>query len=146
MGLKSLRLASWTFFLLFFGEALIAAPKLRLETTAIGPISIAVGQNGPAQSVRAYNLGDGSLNLAVVSSVDWLTPSVGAPAPCGLPGGTCVPINLSLQTAGAAKGIFTAVVTVSDPNAVDAPQSISGEMRSVEVAEPEPQASESVSA
>ena len=75
--------------------------------------------------MRAYNLGDGSLNLAVVSSADWLTPTVGAPAPCGLPGGTCVPINLSLQTAGAAKGIFTAVVTVSDPNAVDAPQSIS---------------------
>ena len=40
-----------------------AAPQLQLTQTALGPLVIAQGQNGPAQSVDARNLGDGSLNL-----------------------------------------------------------------------------------
>ncbi len=91
-----------------------AAPQLRLSTAAVGPVFVAVGQNGAAQSVTASNIGDGSLALSAAANVSWLTPSVAAP-------GT---IKIALNTAALTRGSYTGVVTVSDPNAVDAPQTI----------------------
>ena len=61
----------------FFGGGLLAAafiaqasaaPELRLAQTAVGPISVAVGANGPSQSVDASNAGNGSLSLPAGSS------------------------------------------------------------------------------
>lgn len=101
-----------------------AAPKLRLSTAAVGPISIAAGQNGAAQTVEAFNIADGALSLQVSSSASWLAASVGAQRNCTTRAGVCLPLNLALNTAPLAKGIVTAIVTVADPNAIDAPQSI----------------------
>jgi adhesin/invasin len=36
--------------------------------------------------------------------------------------GNCIPVQIALQTSGLSAGIYTGTVTVSDPNAVDAPQ------------------------
>jgi uncharacterized protein (TIGR03437 family) len=98
-----------------------AAPRLSLSQTAF-TLSITPGSNGAAQSVQATNLGDGSLNLSASSSVSWLVPSVGAGQSCSAGTGTCVTVQITLQTAALAKGTFTGRVTISDPNAVDAPQ------------------------
>ena len=101
-----------------------AAPKLRLSNTVVGPLSIAVGENGPQQVVEAYNAGDGALNLAVSAVEDWLAPEVGAPRPCTTRQGTCIPVNIMLNTAGLERGSYTGFVEVADPDAVDAPQTI----------------------
>jgi uncharacterized protein (TIGR03437 family) len=109
---------------------LSAAPRLRLVSSTVGPVSIAQGSNGAAQSVEAYNLGDGSLNLVLSSSVPWIVPSSGSPfsgteRACSSRPGICTPLYFVLTTSGLAVGTFTGVLTVSDPTAVDAPQTIS---------------------
>jgi uncharacterized protein (TIGR03437 family) len=121
-----LNVVRYPFFLLsiFSIAGLNAAPKLRLNTATAGPVSIAVGANGPTQTVLAGNIGDGTLSLSLTSSVSWIAPTLGGPAPCAISNPFCFPINIALQTASLAKGIYTGVVTVSDPNAVDAPQDI----------------------
>ena len=125
MGLKLTRFLYWGILFVGFGAILSAAPKLRLTTSAVGPISIVEGQNGPLQVVEAYNAGDGNLTIAAASSQPWVVPTVGGARPCTSRAGTCLPINLVLQTATLDRGSATAMVTVSDPNAVDAPQTIS---------------------
>jgi len=99
---------------------LSAAPRLGLATTAL-TVSIIPGQNGPAQSIDASNLGDGLLNLSASSSVSWLAASIGPQHSCSLKG-NCIPVQIALQTSALTKGIYTGTVTVSDPSAVDAPQ------------------------
>jgi uncharacterized protein (TIGR03437 family) len=101
----------------------LAAPKLRLDTTAIGPVSFSQGANGVTQSITAINAGDGALNLTAKSNAAWLSPAVQAQTQCGFVG-PCIKINLALNTASLAKGTYTGVVTISDPNAVDAPQTV----------------------
>lgn len=109
----------------FAALTLAAAPKLRLSSAAAGPFSIAQGQNGRTQSVDAFNAGDGELSLTAQSSESWLVASVGSSQGCGQPGGVCFPVRMELNTSTLSKGIYTGFVTVSDPNAVDAPQTIS---------------------
>jgi uncharacterized protein (TIGR03437 family) len=99
---------------------LSAAPRLGLTTTAL-TVATVPGQNGPAQSIDASNLGDGLLNLTASSSVSWLSASIGAQHSCSLKG-NCIPVQIALQTSSLAKGVYTGTVTVSDPQAVDAPQ------------------------
>jgi uncharacterized protein (TIGR03437 family) len=104
---------------------LLAAPKLRLSPSAtVGPLSLAAGSNGPAQTVEAYNTGDGTLALTTRVSAAWLTATVGASRNCTTRSGVCLPVQIALQTSALAKGIYTGIVTLSDPNAVDAPQTI----------------------
>ena len=107
---------------LFLPGMLSAAPRLSLTQTALS-VSIVPGQNGPAQSIDASNLGDGTLNLKASSSVSWLVPTIGSPHTCSLKG-NCIPVQIALQTSSLTKGIYTGTVTVTDPNAVDAPQFI----------------------
>ena len=38
--------------------------------------------------------------------------------------GACIPIQVGFQTSALARGSYTGTITVSDPNAVDAPQTI----------------------
>lgn len=103
---------------------LFGAAKLRLDATAIGPVSVAAGANGPAQRVNALNAGDSVLNLSATSSVTWLTPTLRTESSCTLLG-QCTQINIALNTASLARGTYTGIITVSDPNAIDAPQTIS---------------------
>lgn len=104
--------------------SLAAAPKLRLVSSTVGPLSITLGANGAAQTVEAYNAGTGTLALSASSSVAWVTPAVGASRACTGRTGTCVPIQLAFQTSSLAKGSYTGTLTISDPNAVDAPQTV----------------------
>lgn len=104
--------------------SLAAAPKLRLVSSTVGPLSITLGASGAAQTVEAYNAGSGTLALSASSSVAWVTPAVGASRACTGRTGTCVPVQLAFQTASLAKGSYTGTVTISDPNAVDAPQTV----------------------
>lgn len=101
-----------------------AAAKLRLETTALGPIPVAQNQNGPALRVNASNAGDAALNLSASSSASWLSATPQASQSCGTLG-NCIPIAINLNTASLAKGSYTATITISDPAAIDAPQNIS---------------------
>jgi len=107
---------------------------LRLVSTTVGPVSVAVGAAGGTQTVEAYNAGDGALNLTATPTDPatgkpsaWLAVSVGAQrAACSTTNlaSNCIPIMLSLNTAVLPAGTATAIVTVSDPNAADAPQTI----------------------
>ena len=108
---------------------LSAAPRLRLVSSTVGPVSIAQGANGSAlqtQTVEAYNAADGSLNLSLTSSVSWIAGSVGAQRACSTTAAAsiCTPLQFALNTSALPAGIATGIVTVSDPNAVDAPQTI----------------------
>jgi uncharacterized protein (TIGR03437 family) len=105
---------------------LTAAPQLRLSATSLGPIYAENGTNAFSQTINAFNLGDGSLNLAVTSSsASWLSGSVGQPATCsGGPVPACIPITISLNTAGLAIGSYSEYLTLNDPNAIDAPQTV----------------------
>ena len=124
MGLIRTRLLACSLFVILFAGVGNAAPKLRLNTATIGPVSIAVGQDGPGQIIETRNAGDGTLSLSLEASDAWLVPFLGAPGPCSSGQGTCVPVSIGLKTASLAKGTYTGVVTVSDPNAIDAPQTI----------------------
>jgi len=110
-------------FLLAAATAL-AAPKLRLGTTVVGPVSVAAGGIAATQTVEAFNTGDGALSLTVSASAAWILPSVGPVRTCLMRPGTCIPITVAFATSGLARGTHTGTVTVRDPNATDAPQFI----------------------
>jgi uncharacterized protein (TIGR03437 family) len=94
--------------------ALYATPQLHLSTSTIGPLNIAVGQNGSTATVTASNIGSGSLSLSASSNVTWLNPSISGNS-----------VVIGLTTNALAQGIYTGLVTVSSPGAIDAPQTIS---------------------
>jgi uncharacterized protein (TIGR03437 family) len=124
MGLTSSNIIRSALVLTGLCGSLAAAPQLRLATTTFGPYSIASGSNAAAQSVEAYNAGDGSLSLTATSSVPWLVPSVGASRACQtvVDKPACLPIQFQFQTASLADGSYSGEIAVSDPNAIDAPQ------------------------
>jgi uncharacterized protein (TIGR03437 family) len=110
---------------------LTAAPRLRLTTYYYGDSSllttyayVELGQQlQPAWIADVSNIGDGQLNLAITSSAPWVS---GTWVPDG--GGACRGaspcIVATFDTASLAAGLHTAVLTVSDPNALDTPQTI----------------------
>jgi len=99
---------------------------LRLVTSVVGPVSAAVGTSPAAQTLEAYNAGDGSLSLTVTpdASSTWLSAAVGAARPCTTTtaAGSCLPLTFTFKTTSLVAGSYTAAVTVSDAHAVDAPQ------------------------
>jgi uncharacterized protein (TIGR03437 family) len=107
---------------LLFAAGLSAAPRLNLVQTSL-TVSVPAGANGPTSTMDAFNVGDGTLNLVATSSVPWLAPTVGTDQECGFRSG-CYPIAIAFQTASLAAGTYTGIVTLSDPNAIDSPQSI----------------------
>jgi uncharacterized protein (TIGR03437 family) len=126
VGLTKSRHFSSLIFLISFAGILEAAPQLRLTSSTVGPVSVATGSAAATQTVEAYNIGSGSLNLSLSSSVTWISPTVGAQRNCTTTraAATCLPINLALNTQALPAGQSTGIITVSDPNAVDAPQTI----------------------
>lgn len=111
---------------------LFAAPKLRLSNSVVGPITIAQGAAGTAPAIEAYgaagernfNSETGQLRLSVASSASWVTPTLGAVRNCAGREGVCIPIEFQFSTQSLQPGSYSATVTVSDPNAIDAPQNI----------------------
>lgn len=98
---------------LLSAAALYATPQLRLATSVVGPLNIAVGQNGVAQNVATTNIGDGTLALSASSNVPWITASIVGSN-----------VQIALPTASLAKGIVTGIVTVTATGAIDSPQTI----------------------
>jgi len=106
-----------------------AAPTLRVTASALGPIPVSTGGTAPTQTLEAYNIGDGSMTLTMSSSVTWITPTVGASRACSTmnpptPASACIPLQFALNTSSLAAGTYTGVVTITAPNTIDAPQTI----------------------
>jgi uncharacterized protein (TIGR03437 family) len=115
-------LSARLFLPLLFVSGLSAAPRLNLFQTSL-TVSVPTGTNGPTYSLDTFNIGSGTLSLQASSSVPWLVPTVGKSQVCGLRGG-CYPVSIAFQTSSLAAGKYTGTITLSDPNAVDSPQSI----------------------
>jgi uncharacterized protein (TIGR03437 family) len=98
---------------LFGAAALYATPQLRLSTSTVGPLNIAVGQNGVTQTASATNIGDGTLVLSASANVPWITANI-----------VGTNVQIALSTATLAQGIATGLVTVTAANAIDSPQTI----------------------
>jgi len=104
---------------LFCAAGLSAAPRLRLVSSTVGPVSIVQGANGGAQTVEAYNAADGTLNLSTPSSsVPWIVPSpAGAQRACSSQSGRsglCTPLQFALNTSALPAGTaITALRPVS---------------------------------
>jgi uncharacterized protein (TIGR03437 family) len=102
---------------------------LRLVSSTVGPVSVAAGASS-TQTAEAYNAGDSTLALQLSvdsSSKSWLAAATGASRACTTTtaASSCIPLVFTLNTQSLTnKKIYTGVVTVSDPNAVDAPQTI----------------------
>jgi uncharacterized protein (TIGR03437 family) len=107
---------------LLFVSGLSAAPRLNLIQNAL-TVSVPLGTNGPKETLDTFNIGNGALNLTASSSVPWLAPTVGTSQVCGLRGG-CYPVTIAFDTASLTAGSYTGVITLSDPKAVDSPQTI----------------------
>ena len=106
--------------------ALHAAPKLRLTTATVGPVNVPPGAVAAAQTLYAYNTGDGSLALSVNADREWYSAALQSNVACPSDSGRqCTPIRLTFQTASLSRGTYTGTLTVADPNAVDAPQTVS---------------------
>ncbi len=102
------------------------APIMRLSTAAITAGQVAAGATVPAQTVQIYNIGTGTLAPVVSSGATWLQAALGPAAACVAPlTGSCLPINVTFNTASLAAGTYTGFLSVSDPGAIDSPQTIS---------------------
>jgi uncharacterized protein (TIGR03437 family) len=93
--------------------ALYATPQLRLSTSTVGPLNIAVGANGTTQTVTTSNIGDGSLTLSATANVPWITATI-----------VGTNVQIALNTSALAQGIATGLVTVTATGAIDSPQTI----------------------
>jgi len=120
-------------FLLFSFSPLHAAPVLRLSSNTIGPLAIASAGVTNTQTIEAFNAGDGSLALTFTTSAPWISATLGAPRACRILitgfGRNCSIIQLAVNTTGLPPGVSTAILTVNDPNAVDAPQTVTVTVR-----------------
>src|SRR5271166_3853609 len=108
--LKSMR---HVIILLLGAAALYATPQLRLSTSSVGPLNIAVGQNGTTQTVSTTNIGDGTLTLSASANVSWITANIAG-----------ANVQIVLNTSTLPQGIATGLVTVTAANAIDSPQTI----------------------
>jgi len=73
---------------------------LRLVSSTVGPIAVPQGAAGPAQTVEAYNAGDGSLSLAAAFSASCLVPTIQAARACTSPTATGKPKSSWLKAQG----------------------------------------------
>ena len=130
MARRLLQFRTMLRFLVFAGllcEVVSAAPRLRLATAALGPLFITQGQIGVTQSIAVSNAGDGTLALSASANVPWIVASIT----------TAPSVQMGLNTASLARGKYTGIVTVTDPNAIDSPQTISV---TIQVGDPVPDA------
>jgi uncharacterized protein (TIGR03437 family) len=104
-----------------------AAPQLRLANSVV-EVQTAVGAAAPVQTLEAFNIGDGmlSLSVSVPPSVTWMSASVGAAGPCVYiqDSPPCIQLSFTFNTTNLAPGTYSADVTVSDQQAIDAPQTV----------------------
>jgi len=97
------------------GGSLAAAPMLRLSSSTIGPYSSRPARTAPRRrwkpGMRATARYRSGFVLGRVGRA-----TIGAARACSTRLGTCLPIQVALQTASLAKGAYTGTITVGDPN------------------------------
>jgi uncharacterized protein (TIGR03437 family) len=98
---------------LLSAAALYATPQLRLSTSTVGPLNIAVGQNGPNQTITTTNIGTGTLTLSASANVPWIAANI-----------VGTNVQIALNTSTLTQGIVTGLVTVSAAGAIDSPQTV----------------------
>lgn len=130
MGLRS---SAFSLAFVVFISTLQAAPVLRLGSATIGPLAVASAGVSNTQTLEAYNAGDGSLSLSASSSVPWVTATAGQSRNCRTiieaVGKTCSTFQVTVNTSTLPQGLSTGILTISDPNAVDAPQTVTVTVR-----------------
>ncbi len=115
-------------FIMFLSAAFqaVAAPTLRLAGADLRPVWVQQGAAGPTNVLfEAYNTGDGNLAPQARGSHAWLQPAVEAARACSFDASkTCRPVRLGFNTGALTPGTYRGLVTITDPDAVDAPQSV----------------------
>lgn len=79
------------------------------------------GGNPPPQTIRVKNSGQGTLNYTITDDANWLEVSPTSGSSTGGENAHQVSVNAS----GLNTGTYTATISVSDPNAVNNPQTVS---------------------
>ncbi len=101
-------------------------PMLRLSTAAVVTASVVVGASPAPVTIQIYNAGGGTLNPSVLSSVPWATAAIGASTSCSAAkSGQCLPLTVTFNTTALAAGTYTGFLSISDPAAIDSPQTVS---------------------
>jgi hypothetical protein len=94
----------------------VISPGLYLSPTDLSFSADIHGNCSGPQTVLIGSQGSGILNWIIASDVNWLslTPSSGS--------GNTAAVTVTLDPAGLVEGTYTAIITVSDPNAFNSPQ------------------------
>ena len=92
-------------------------PTIQLSRTGLNFGAISGGVSTSAQSVIIGNSGAGTLNWTATSNASWIGVTPGSGTGTGV-------IQVSVNPAGLAVGLYTGPITVSDPNASNNPQTI----------------------
>jgi len=95
------------FLFIFSASSLYGAPVLRLVSSTVGPVPVALNASAGTRTVEAFNAGDGALSLTFSSSVTWISVAAGPSRGCTttLEAGTCIPLQLTLNTASLPAGL-----------------------------------------
>jgi len=98
--------------------SIIKPPFIRLNRTKLHFCASSRGIVTDPQEIRINNGGGETLNWSVISDAAWLTGSPARGTGNGI-------ITVSVNPVGLVEGTYTGAITVSDPNAVNSPQTVS---------------------
>jgi len=104
------------------GTQVCDAPAIALSKTSIND-TCAQGTNAPSRAFRVWNSGTGILSYSISDNVGWLSCNPTSGTSTGVDDDDV--INVSYSTSNLAAGTYSGVITVSDPNATNNPQTIS---------------------
>lgn len=95
-------------------------PEISVSPRELTFVASTGGANPAAQTIRIRNSGQQTLNYAIVDDADWLDVSPKS----GTSTGNENPHTVSVNISGLAAGTYTGTITVTDPNAVNNPQTV----------------------
>lgn len=98
--------------------SIVPVPVIHLSRSKLNFCSLTSGISTVPQDISITNSGSGTLNWYISVDSPWLICAPGA----GTGNGT---ISVSINSSGLTLGTYTGKLTVSDPNAINSPQSIS---------------------
>jgi hypothetical protein len=94
------------------------SPAIELSRTKLSFGSVLSGQATSAQSVMVSNSGGGELNWIASSAPTWITLSSASGSAAGT-------IQIGINSSGIGPGDYSGSIIISDPNAINSPQTIS---------------------
>jgi len=96
-------------------------PQISVTPSQLTFIASASGTNPAPQTIRIRNSGQQTLNYTIADDAEWLDVSPTSGSSTGGENSHSVAVSIS----GLAIGTYTGTVTISDPNAVNSPQTVS---------------------